>query len=84
MQRELGSIDAEATIIKSKRKPTRKKQKMMEITCSRFEGWILECPHCRHKEYISEEEIAFNPIDDQTHIVKCEKCKREFEIEIGV
>lgn len=56
----------------------------MEITCTRFEGWVLECPHCKHKEYVCDEDIAFNPRDTEIHIVQCEKCDEEFEIQIGL
>jgi predicted Zn finger-like uncharacterized protein len=55
----------------------------MEINTYEFEGWIIECPHCKEKDYVSNEDISFNPNDDLTHIVSCNKCGKEFEVFSG-
>jgi len=52
------------------------------ITCQRFHGWIFICPTCGDKEYIDEEEITFNPADDQIHLAHCLRCKKDFELEV--
>ncbi len=52
----------------------------LPINCQRFDGWVITCPLCGHKEYVDEEEIAFDPMNDIRHIVQCEKCKQDFEI----
>ena len=51
------------------------------INITRFGGWIIECPFCESKDYIHEEDIAFDPHDGDIHIIACEKCKKEFELE---
>lgn len=51
------------------------------INTYKFSGWEIECPHCKFKEYVDEEDIAFDPNDNIIHIVECEKCREEFEIE---
>lgn len=50
------------------------------INCQRFEGWVILCPECGHKDYVDAEDIAFDLMDDKRHIVQCEKCKQDFEI----
>ena len=52
----------------------------MTITCIRFEGWALICPYCKYEQYVSDEDIAFDPRDTQIHEIKCEKCGEKFEI----
>ncbi len=56
----------------------------MAINTQRFEGWVIECPSCKNKDYVNNEDIAFNPNDDTTHIISCIKCGAEFEIETGL
>ena len=55
---------------------------MRHLTCQKFDGWLLACPYCNHREYISDEEIRFNPNDCELHIVKCVECGKEFEIDM--
>lgn len=55
----------------------------MEINTIRLEVWVIQCPSCKNKDYVTDKEIAFNPNDDKTHIVSCMKCGVEFEIETG-
>ena len=50
------------------------------MNIQRFDGWIIICPHCGHKQYVNNEDIAFNPMDDCTHFIDCEICNREFEV----
>ena len=50
------------------------------MNIERFNGWVIICPYCKFKEYISEEDIAFNPTDDVVHVVECKKCSKEFEV----
>ena len=40
----------------------------------------LICPHCNHNYYITEEDLAFNPNNDEIHIVFCQKCGKEYEV----
>jgi predicted Zn finger-like uncharacterized protein len=50
------------------------------VNIQRFYGWIIICPHCEERDYISDEDIAFDPRGDREHIIQCEKCKKEFEV----
>lgn len=50
------------------------------INCQRFDGWVITCPECGHKDYVDAEDIAFDLMDDRRHIIQCEKCKKDFEI----
>lgn len=52
----------------------------MEINILRFEGWLIICPHCKHKHYVDDEDIAFNPMDDDSFFIRCEKCGKKFEV----
>ena len=47
---------------------------------SRFEGYIIYCPHCGYSELVSDEDITFDPREDREFFVKCEKCKEEIEL----
>ena len=50
------------------------------MNIQRFNGWLIICPHCGYKDYITEEDIAFNPMSDETHYIICENCDKEFEV----
>ena len=50
------------------------------MNIEKFEGWRITCPSCQHVLYIGYEDIAFNPDDDETHRIECEKCKKEIEV----
>jgi len=68
----------EDTIIELKRRVGTKGA--TALNCLHFDGWVITCPHCAHKDYVSADDIAFDPMDDERHLIQCESCKDEFEI----
>jgi len=55
-------------------------EERLAINCQHFDGWVITCPKCGHKEYVDDGGIAFDPMDDERHIVQCNSCKQDFEI----
>jgi len=50
------------------------------MNIEKFEGWIITCPLCKHKHYVHDKDIAFDPMGDIWRIVNCENCLKGFKV----
>lgn len=45
---------------------------------TKFKGWLIECPNCRHQWHIADDDLAVEPIPGEQYAFRCELCKQKF------